>query len=196
MLIVLKISCSVAKSCLILCHPMDCSTPRRPSPSLSPRVCSNSCLSSWWCCLTTSAAPFFFCLQSSPASRSFPVRWHRVRWLKYASTVVLPMNIQGWFPLGLTGLISLLSKGLCRVFSSTAFQKYQFFSAQPSLWSDSHICTWLQDFPGGSDGKASVYDQETQVQSLGWEDPLETEMAIHSNTVAWKIPWTEDPARL
>ena len=59
---------------------------------------------------------------------------------------VLPMNIQGWFPLGLTGLISLLSKGLSRVFSST-IQKHQFFSAQPSLWSSSHICTWLLEKP-------------------------------------------------
>ena len=59
---------------------------------------------------------------------------------------VLPMNIQGWFPLGLTGLISLLCKGLSRVFSST-IQKHQFFSAQPSLWSSSHIRTWLLEKP-------------------------------------------------
>ena len=60
-----------------------------------------------------------------------------------ASASILSMNIQGWFPLGLTGLISLLSKGLWRVFSSTTIQKHQFFSAQPSLWSNSHISTWL-----------------------------------------------------
>ena len=60
-----------------------------------------------------------------------------------ASASVLPMNIQGWFPLGLTGLVSLQSKGLSRVFSSTTIWKHQFFSAQPSLWSNSHICTWL-----------------------------------------------------
>ena len=64
-------------------------------------------------------------------------------------------------------------------------QKHQFFSAQLSL-----------DFPGGSDGKASVYDMGDQVQFLGWEDPLEKEMAIHSSTLAWKIPWTEEPDRL
>ena len=52
------------------------------------------------------------------------------------------------------------------------------------------------DFPDGSDGKTSVYNAETQVQSLGWEDPLEKEMAIHSSTIAWKIPWTEEPGRL
>ena len=59
------------------------------------------------------------------------------------SVSVLPMNIQGWFPLGLTGLICLLSKGLSRVFSNTTVQKHQFFSPQPSLRSNSHIHTWL-----------------------------------------------------
>ena len=54
-------------------------------------------------------------------------------------------------------------------------------------------CT--NDFPGGSDGKRLSTTRETQVQSLGWEDPLEKEMAIHSNTIAWKIPWTEEPGR-
>ena len=56
---------------------------------------------------------------------------------------ILPMNIQNWFPLGLTGLISLLSRGLSRVFSSTTIQKHQFYGTQPSLRSNSHICTWL-----------------------------------------------------
>ena len=65
-----------------------------------------------------------------------------------ASASVLPMTIQGWFLLGLTGLISLLSKGLSRVFSSTTIQKIQFFSAQPSLWSSFHIHTWLLGFGG------------------------------------------------
>jgi len=60
---------------------------------------------------------------------------------------VLPMNIQGWFPLELTGLISLQFKGLSRVFSSTTIQKHQFFGAQPSLWSNSLICTWLLEKP-------------------------------------------------
>ena len=60
-----------------------------------------------------------------------------------ASASVLPMNSQGWFPLGLTGLISLLSKGLSRIFSSTAVRKHQFFSTQPSLWFNSHIHTWM-----------------------------------------------------
>ena len=64
-----------------------------------------------------------------------------------ASASVLPMNIQDWFALGLTGLISLLSKGLSRVFSNTTVQKHQFFGAQPSLWSNSHIHTWLLEKP-------------------------------------------------
>ena len=63
------------------------------------------------------------------------------------SALVLPVNIQYWFPLGLTGLISLLSKELSRVFSSTTIQKHQFFSTQPSLWSYSHICKWLLEKP-------------------------------------------------
>ena len=64
-----------------------------------------------------------------------------------ASASVLPVNIQGWFPLGLTTLISLLSKGLSGVFSSTTVWKHRFFGTQPSLWSNSHICTWLLEKP-------------------------------------------------
>ena len=68
-----------------------------------------------------------------------------IKWPKYqtsASASVLPVNIQGWSPLRLTGLISLLSKGLSEVFSSTSIWRYQFFGALPSLWSSSHNCTW------------------------------------------------------
>ena len=74
----------------------------------------------------------------------------RFRWPKYWSfsfNIVLPVNIQDSFPLGLTGLISLQFKGLSRVFSNTTVQKYPFFSAQPSLWSNSHIHTWLLENP-------------------------------------------------
>ena len=115
-------------------------------PSLSPRVCSNSCPLSWWChpTISSSIALFSFCLQPFPASGTFLVSQlftsgdQSIR----ASTSVLPMNIQGWFPLGVTDLISLLCKGFSRVFSSTV-QKHQFFGVRPSLWSNSHICTWL-----------------------------------------------------
>ena len=72
-----------------------------------------------------------------------------IRWPKYwsFSFSVLPMNIHGWFPLWLTDLISLLSMKLLGVFSSTAVWKHQFFGTQPSLWSSSHICTWLLEKP-------------------------------------------------
>ena len=88
-------------------------------------------------------SPFSFCLQSLPASGSFPMSQLFALGGQSigasASAWVLPVNIQGWFPLGLTGLISLLSKGLWRVFSSTIVRKHQFFSTQPFLWSNSHI---------------------------------------------------------
>ena len=122
----------------------------RPScPSLSPGVCSNSYPLGWWCYLTISsfAALFSFRLQSFPASGSFPMSQLFTSGGQSigasASASVLPMNIQDWYPVGLTGLISLQSKGLTRVFSSTTIQKCQFFDAQPSLWSISHIWTWL-----------------------------------------------------
>ena len=111
-----------------------------PWPSLSLRVCSNSSPLSQWCYLTISsfAAPFSFCLQYFPVSGSFPMNWlfvsHGQSIGASTSVSVLSMNIQGWFPLGLTGLISLLSKGLSRVFSSATNQKHQFFGTQPSLW--------------------------------------------------------------
>ena len=120
---------------------------RLPCPSLSPGVSSNSGPLSQWCHpnISFSVVPFSSCLQSFPASGSFPKIWLFIsgRLSVGVSTSVLPVTIQGWFPLGLTGLISLLSKGLSRVFSSTKVQKYQFFRAQTSLWSSSHICTWL-----------------------------------------------------
>ena len=103
---------------------------RLPCPSLSSRVCSNSCPLSQWCYLTISfsAAPFSFCLQSFPASGSFPMSQFFTSNGQSigasASASVLPMNIQGWFPLGLTGLISLQSKGLSRVFSSAKISKH------------------------------------------------------------------------
>ena len=86
-----------------------------------------------------------------PASGSFPMSWLFVSGSQSigasTSASTLPMNIQGWFPLGLTDLTSLQCKGLSRVFSSTTVQKHPFFSVQPSLWSNSHICTWLLEKP-------------------------------------------------
>ena len=111
------------------------------------RVFSNTTLSQWYyLTISSSATLFSFCLQSFPESGSFPMSQFFTSGGQStgASASVLPMYIQGWFPLGLTGLISLLSKGLSRVFSSTTIQKHQFSGAQPSLWSTFHIRTWLQ----------------------------------------------------
>ena len=110
-------------------------------PPLSPRICSNSCPVSQRCYLTISASssPFFY-LQSFPASGLFDESLFAPGGQSIgasASASVLPMSIQGWFPLGLTGLISLLSKGLLWVFSSTIIWKHQF--SQPCLWSNSHL---------------------------------------------------------
>ena len=108
-------------------------------PSPSPRASSNSCPLSQWCNLTisSSATSFSFYLQTFPASGSFPMNQFFTSGGQHivtsASASVLPMNIQGWFPLGLTGLLSLLSKGLSRVFSSTTVQKHRFLCTQPSL---------------------------------------------------------------
>ena len=128
---------------------------RLPCPSPSPRVCSNSCPLSHWCLptISSSVSPFSSCPQSYSALGSFlvsrlftSVGQHIGGWGS-ASASVLPMNIQGWFLLGLTSLISLLSKGLSRIFSNTTVRKHQFFGIQPSLWSNSHICTWLLEKP-------------------------------------------------
>ena len=107
-----------------------------------------------WCYLiiSSSVAPFSFCLlQSFPASGSFPVSQLFASCGQCigssASELVLPINIQSWFPLGLTGLISLHSKELSRIFSSTTVWKCQFFAAQLSLWTSSHIYTWLLQKP-------------------------------------------------
>ena len=112
---------------------------RLPCPSLSPRPCSNSCALSWWChpTISSSVIPFFSCLQSSPASGSFLMSWLFASGGQSiavsASASVLPMIIQALFPLGLTGLISLQSKRLSRVFSNTTVQNHQFFGPQLSL---------------------------------------------------------------
>ena len=125
---------------------------RPPCPSPTPRVYSNSCPLSQWCHPTISSFVVpFFCLQSFPASGSFPMSQFLASGGQSigasASASVLPMNIQDWFPLGLTGWVSLQSKGLSRVFSNTTVQKHQIFGAQLSLWSNSHIHTWLLEKP-------------------------------------------------
>ena len=95
-------------------------------------------------CLSLSLLPSIFPASGSfPMSQFFPSSGQSIR----TSATDLPMNIQGWFPLGLTGLVPLLSQGLSRVFSNTTVQKHLFFSAQPYLWPNSHILRWLLEKP-------------------------------------------------
>ena len=126
---------------------------RLPCLSPTPRAYSDSCPLSQWCHPTISSfvIPFSSCLQSSPASESFPMSQlfpsgGQIIGVS-ASTSVLPMNTQDWSPLGWTGWISLQSKGLSRVFSNTTIQKPQLFSAQLSLQSNSDIYTWPLEKP-------------------------------------------------
>ena len=136
-------------SCVWPLQPHRLQHTRFPCPLPSHGIGSNSCPLSQWChpTILLSVIPLSSCLQSFPASESFPVSQlftscgERIGAL--ASASVLPMNTQGWFPLGLNDLITLLYKGLFRVFSRTTVWKHQFLSSQPSLWSSSHICTWL-----------------------------------------------------
>ena len=122
---------------------------RLPCPSLSPQVCSNSYPFNWWChpAILFSVISCSSCLQSFLASGYFPMRQLFAPGGQSteasASLPVLPMTTQDWFPLGLTGLISLLSKEISSVFSSTTVQKHQFFGSQFSLWSNSYISIWL-----------------------------------------------------
>ena len=132
---------------------LSCSSP-------SPRVCPSSCPLNRWChpTISSSVTLFFFCLQSFPELGSFSMSWLflSVGQSIVASAFILPMGIHGWFPLRLTSLISLLSKGLWKVFSSTTTWKHQFFGTLPFLWSISHtgmiigkmIALTIQTFEG------------------------------------------------
>ena len=139
-----QFSCSVVSDSL---RPHESQHARPPCPSATPGVHSNSCPSSQWCHpdISSSVVLFSSCPQSLPASESFPMSqlftWGGQSIGVSASTSVLPMNIQGWSPLGWTSWISLQSEGLSRVFSNITVQKHQFFSAQLSSQSNSHIHT-------------------------------------------------------
>ena len=129
---------SVTRLCPNLCDPHGLQYTRPSCPSPTPEVYSNSCPLSQWCHpAISSSLPFSSRLQSLPASGSFQMSQLFTSGGQTigisASTSVLPMNTQDWFPLGWTGWISLLCKGLSRVFSNTTVQKHQFFSAQLSL---------------------------------------------------------------
>ena len=145
-----QFSCSVMSDSLRP-HESQHARPRCPSPT--PGVYSNSCPSSRWChpAILSSVVPFSSCPQSLPASGSFPMSqffaWGGQSIGVSASASVLPMNTQDWSPLWWTGWISLQPKGLSRVFSNTAVEKHQFFSAQLSSQSSSHIPTWPLEKP-------------------------------------------------
>ena len=140
-----QFSCSVVSDSL---HPHEPQHARPPCPSPIPGVHPNPCTSSRWChpTISSSVVPFS-CPQSFPASGSLPMSQLFASSGQSigvsASTSVLPMNTQDWSPLGWTCWISLQSKGLSRVFSNTTVHKHQFFGAQLSIWSNSHIHTWL-----------------------------------------------------
>ena len=129
---------SVTQSCPTLCDPMDCSMPAFPSLTISwslPKFMSIELVMTSnhliLCCSLLFLPSIFPSIRVFSNESTLCIRWPKY-WPKYSATVLL-MNTQGSFPLGLTDLISLLSKGLSRVFSSNAFQKHQFFSTQPSL---------------------------------------------------------------
>ena len=145
---------------------------RLPCPSLSPGECSNSCPLSWWChpTISSSVIPFSSCLQSFPASRSFPMSWLFASGGQSigatASASVLPMDIQDWFPLGWTGVISLWSKGLSRVFSSTTVQRHQFFSTSTIIEG-----TKLGKYPTVSQGRMNEADTQRQTDKKTGGNP-------------------------
>ena len=144
-----QFSCSVMSNSL---QPHGVQHTRLPCPSPIPRACSNSYPSSRWYhpTISSSVVPFSSCLQSSLASGSFLMNQFFISDGQSigasASASVLPMTIQDWSPLVWTGWISLLSKGLSSAFSNTAVQNHQFLGTQLSLWSNSHILTWLHTY--------------------------------------------------
>ena len=144
---------SVAQSCPTLCNPMNCSTPGLPVPHQLPEFTqthvhqvSDAIQSSH-----PLSSPHSSCPQSLPASESFPMSqlftWGGQSTGVSASASVLPMNTQDWCPLGWTGWVPWQSKGLSTVFSNATVKKHQFFGAQPSSQSNSHIHTWPQEKP-------------------------------------------------
>ena len=126
---------------------------RPPCPSPTPGIHPDSCPSSRWChaAISSSGVPFSSCPQPLPASESFPVSqlftWGGQSTGVSVSASFPPKKSQGWSPSEWTGWISLQSKGLSRVFSNTTVQKHQFFGAQLSSQSNSHIHTWPQEKP-------------------------------------------------
>ena len=185
----LQFSCSVMSNSF---QPHGLQHARLPCPSPTPRACSNLCPSSQWCYSTISSSVVAFsCLQSFSASGFFP----RSQFFTSggqsigASASVLPKNIQDWFPLGLTGLISLQSKGLSRVFSNTRVQKHQFFGAQFSSQSKSH--------PYMTTGKTIAFTRRTfvgKVMSLLSNMLSRLVITILPRSKCLLISWLQSPS--
>ena len=132
-------------SYLVMSDSLQLQHTRPPCPSPFPKVCPSSCPSHQWCHPASSSDTLFsFCLQSFTSSRTFPMSQLFTSGGQNigVSASLLPGSIWNVFPLRLTGLISLLSKGLPRIISSTTVQRHQFFGVLPSLWFSSHNCTW------------------------------------------------------
>ena len=167
---------------------MDCSTPSRlPYPSPTPEAYSDSCPLSRWChpAISSSVVPFSSHLQSFPASGFFPMSWLFTSGGQSigvsASASVLPTNIQDWSPLGLTGWISLQSKGLSRVFSNATVQKHQYFSAQLSLWSNCHNHNMTT-------GKSTALTTRTFVIKVKWKSFGCIPLRPHGLYSPWNSP--------
>ena len=142
--------CSVVKSYLTPCDPMDAASQAFLSSTISQSLLKFMSIELVMLSNPSfSAVPFSFCLTSFPAPGSFQISWFFTLGGQRIGSLqsVLAMNIQGWFPLGLTSLLYLQSKGFSEVFSSTTIQKHQYFSTQSSLWFNSHIHTWLPEKP-------------------------------------------------
>ena len=148
---ILYCCCSVTQSCPALCNANGLQHTRPPCPSPSPGVCPSSCPLHWWClpAISSSDALLSFCLLIFPASGTFPVSHLFVSDDQNtgASASVLPVNIQSWSPLRLTGLISLLSEGLSGVFCSNTVQRHRFFGVLSSLLSSPQNCMWPLERP-------------------------------------------------
>ena len=140
--------CSVAKSCPTLCNPMDCNT---PGFLVLHHLLVFAQTHAHW--VSDAIHPSHPLSSPSAPALNLPQHLDLFLWVSSLHQVAkglelqLPVNIQGWFPLGLTRLISLLSKGFSRVFSNSTVWKHQFFGVEPSLWSKSHIHTWLLEKP-------------------------------------------------
>ena len=159
---------------------------RPPCPSPTPRVHPNSCPLKQWChpTISCSVVPFSSCPQSFPASESFQMSQLFASVGQSigvsASTSVLPMNTQDWFPLGWTGWISLQSKGLSRVFSNTTVQKHQFFGTQLSFLSNSHIHAWLLEKPKRWCSASATFNMSANLENSAVATGLE-KVSFHSS---------------